>query len=120
MKSSKRSESSLHLELALRKLDMDSNQCPFCHLPHERILIQTEETMAFLDGYPISQGHMRVQNQSTNWRALPRRHAKKKPNGRRLRASFFWQKWELTSLGTAADKEVAQKVGRSKTAVFKM
>ena len=30
-----------------------SPSCPICHLPKERILLETHATMAFPDGYPI-------------------------------------------------------------------
>jgi diadenosine tetraphosphate (Ap4A) HIT family hydrolase len=48
--------------------------CPFCHLPADRILRGTALCLAFEDAYPVSRGHSLI---------VPRRHV----------ASFF----ELTS-----------------------
>ena len=31
--------------------------CPFCHLPTERILIQNELTLALRDAFPVAPGH---------------------------------------------------------------
>ncbi|MCI0461580.1 MAG: HIT family protein [Gemmataceae bacterium] len=31
--------------------------CPFCHLPAERILAANEHAVALLDAYPVSPGH---------------------------------------------------------------
>jgi ATP adenylyltransferase len=39
--------------------------CPFCNLPQERIVLETEITLAFFDGYPITEGHALV---------IPKRH----------------------------------------------
>ena len=40
-------------------------KCFFCHLPKERIWVATETALAFLDGYPVSEGHTLV---------IPKRH----------------------------------------------
>jgi diadenosine tetraphosphate (Ap4A) HIT family hydrolase len=42
-----------------------TTSCSFCCLPAERIWIQDDRTVVFLDGYPISRGHTLV---------IPRRH----------------------------------------------
>ena len=39
--------------------------CPFCNLSADRVLMETATTIAFLDGYPIAEGHTLV---------IPRRH----------------------------------------------
>lgn len=39
--------------------------CPFCNLPKERILGETDKALAFFDGYPIVEGHTLV---------IPKRH----------------------------------------------
>jgi diadenosine tetraphosphate (Ap4A) HIT family hydrolase len=39
--------------------------CPFCVLPKERVLLETETTLAFFDGYPVTEGHALV---------IPKRH----------------------------------------------
>ncbi len=44
--------------------------CPFCTVPRDRILFESEQALAFRDGYPVSQGHTLI---------IPRRHV----------ASFF-------------------------------
>jgi diadenosine tetraphosphate (Ap4A) HIT family hydrolase len=49
---------------------MGDSDCPFCHLPSERILLENELAFAFRDGYPVSEGHTLI---------VPRRHV----------ASFF-------------------------------
>ena len=41
------------------------NQCPFCALGRRRESIRTEHAVAFLDGFPIAEGHTLV---------IPRRH----------------------------------------------
>lgn len=44
---------------------MSQPACPFCNLPPERILLETGTTLAFLDGYPVTEGHALV---------IPKRH----------------------------------------------
>ena len=44
---------------------MDQPDCPFCRLEKNRILLESEFALAFLDGFPVSQGHTLV---------VPRRH----------------------------------------------
>ncbi len=39
--------------------------CPFCCLAEDRIWLETPTTFAFLDGFPVSEGHALV---------IPRRH----------------------------------------------
>ena len=39
---------------------MKRSACPFCHLPPERILRETATTLAFFDGYPVTEGHALV------------------------------------------------------------
>src|SRR3974377_1553941 len=40
-------------------------KCPFCSLPKERIWLESTHCLAFLDGFPITEGHALV---------IPRRH----------------------------------------------
>jgi diadenosine tetraphosphate (Ap4A) HIT family hydrolase len=40
--------------------------CPFCSLPKERIWFESTYSLAFLDGFPIAEGHALV---------IPKRHA---------------------------------------------
>jgi diadenosine tetraphosphate (Ap4A) HIT family hydrolase len=44
---------------------VNSADCPFCKLPGERIWLETDTTIAFLDGYPVTEGHALV---------IPKRH----------------------------------------------
>ena len=44
---------------------MNSPACPFCDLPKERVLLETETTQVLLDAFPITEGHTLV---------IPRRH----------------------------------------------
>ena len=44
---------------------MDQHDCPFCRLERTRIRLECESTVAFLDGFPVAQGHTLV---------LPKRH----------------------------------------------
>jgi diadenosine tetraphosphate (Ap4A) HIT family hydrolase len=39
---------------------MDQNQCQFCHLEASRILLENDVAAAFLDAFPVAQGHMLV------------------------------------------------------------
>ena len=39
---------------------MNRPACPFCNLPQERILLETGTTLAFLDAYPVTEGHALV------------------------------------------------------------
>lgn len=39
--------------------------CPFCSLPRDRIVLESELGLAFRDGYPVSRGHTLV---------IPKRH----------------------------------------------
>src|SRR5437870_3319927 len=50
---------------------------------------------------------------------LLREKAKKRRRGRVRRAFNPWEKWELALLGTAPDGELAQKLGRSRSAVHR-
>lgn len=40
---------------------MNRPECPFCQpLPRERIILESVTCIAFLDGYPVSEGHTLV------------------------------------------------------------
>ena len=39
---------------------MDQTHCPFCHLENPRILLENDFAAAFLDGFPVTDGHMLV------------------------------------------------------------
>ena len=41
------------------------NRCSFCAVGRERTLIETEQAVAFLDAFPVAEGHMLV---------VPRKH----------------------------------------------
>jgi len=43
----------------------DSKTCPFCTLPAERIISETQSALVIRDGFPISPGHTLV---------IPKRH----------------------------------------------
>jgi diadenosine tetraphosphate (Ap4A) HIT family hydrolase len=64
-----------------------SPPCPFCSLPVERFVLQSEHAVVIRDGFPVSPGHTLV---------IPRRHV----------ASFFEvtdaERADLMSLLTAA------------------
>lgn len=40
-------------------------KCHFCHLPKERVWVETETCIAFFDGFPVSEGHTLI---------IPKRH----------------------------------------------
>lgn len=44
---------------------MDQYDCPFCRLEKNRIRLESEFAVAFLDGFPVTQGHTLV---------IPKRH----------------------------------------------
>jgi diadenosine tetraphosphate (Ap4A) HIT family hydrolase len=44
---------------------MEQHTCPFCHLEKSRIHAESELALAFLDAFPVTQGHMLV---------VPKRH----------------------------------------------
>lgn len=44
---------------------MDQHDCPFCRLEKNRIRLESEFAVAFLDGFPVTTGHTLV---------IPRRH----------------------------------------------
>ena len=44
----------------------ESTKCFFCSLPKERVWLETDHSIAFLDGYPVSEGHALV---------IPKRHS---------------------------------------------
>lgn len=44
---------------------MESNQCPFCNLAADRILLQSSTAIALHDAFPVAEGHTLV---------VPRRH----------------------------------------------
>ena len=46
-------------------MTITETNCHFCHLPKERLWIETETAMAFLDAFPVSEGHTLV---------VPKRH----------------------------------------------
>jgi diadenosine tetraphosphate (Ap4A) HIT family hydrolase len=39
---------------------MDQQRCPFCHLDQSRITLENECAVAFLDAFPVAEGHMLV------------------------------------------------------------
>ena len=39
---------------------MDHHDCPFCDLEKSRILLENEFAAAFLDGFPVAEGHTLV------------------------------------------------------------
>ena len=39
---------------------MTATECPFCNLAEERIWVQTDSAIAFLDNFPVSPGHTLV------------------------------------------------------------
>ena len=39
---------------------MTSTECPFCNLSEDRIWVQTDSAIAFLDNFPVSLGHTLV------------------------------------------------------------
>lgn len=60
--------SSRNLHMPIQRGDnpsMDQNPCPFCHLEKHRILLESEFAAAFLDGFPVADGHALV---------VPKRH----------------------------------------------
>ena len=46
-------------------MNFSKSQCHFCSLSKERIWIQTEYSIAFLDAFPVTEGHVLV---------IPKRH----------------------------------------------
>jgi diadenosine tetraphosphate (Ap4A) HIT family hydrolase len=36
---------------------VDRNECPFCTLPKQRILLESETRVAFSDTFPVTEGH---------------------------------------------------------------
>jgi diadenosine tetraphosphate (Ap4A) HIT family hydrolase len=44
---------------------MDQHGCPFCHLAQSRVHLESEFAAAFLDAFPVSEGHTLV---------VPKRH----------------------------------------------
>ena len=44
---------------------MDQSQCPFCHLEKPRLLLENDFAAAFLDAFPVAEGHTLV---------VPKRH----------------------------------------------
>ena len=40
-------------------------QCPFCNLPKERVWFESKDSLAILDGFPLTPGHTLV---------IPKRH----------------------------------------------
>jgi diadenosine tetraphosphate (Ap4A) HIT family hydrolase len=39
---------------------MEQQRCPFCHLDQSRITLENECAVAFLDAFPVAEGHMLV------------------------------------------------------------
>jgi diadenosine tetraphosphate (Ap4A) HIT family hydrolase len=39
---------------------MTATECPFCNLAEDRIWLQTDSAIAFLDNFPVSPGHTLV------------------------------------------------------------
>ena len=39
---------------------MTATECPFCNLAEDRIWVQTDSAIAFLDNFPVSLGHTLV------------------------------------------------------------
>ena len=41
------------------------NNCPFCNLSSDRIIMENDLSLAFYDGFPVSEGHVLI---------IPKRH----------------------------------------------
>ena len=39
---------------------MASQECPFCHIPNDRILFENNLAIAFRDAFPVAEGHLLV------------------------------------------------------------
>jgi len=72
---------------------MTENDCPFCALPNDRIIFESDYTLTIRDGFPVSQGHTLI---------IPKRHVQ----------SFF----ELQAIEKAA---VLQAMDEAKEALDK-
>ena len=72
---------------------MPEKDCPFCSLPPDRIISESDYTVTIRDGFPVSEGHTLI---------IPRRHV----------ASFF----ELQAIEKAA---VLQALEEAKEALDK-
>lgn len=46
-------------------IQMDRSECPFCNLTPERVFGETSISLAFLDAFPVAEGHALV---------IPKRH----------------------------------------------
>jgi len=72
-----------------------SPPCPFCYLPAERFVLQSEHAVVIRDGFPVSPGHTLI---------IPRRHV----------ASFFdvtdAERADLMSLLTAARDDLERQL----------
>jgi len=72
-----------------------SPPCPFCSLPAERFVLQSEHAVVIRDGFPVSPGHTLI---------IPRRHV----------ASFFdvtdAERADLMSLLTAARDDLERQL----------
>ena len=44
---------------------MPEKDCPFCNLPTDRIISESDNTLTIRDGFPVSEGHTLI---------IPRRH----------------------------------------------
>jgi diadenosine tetraphosphate (Ap4A) HIT family hydrolase len=53
------------LDLESVKVVMDQDKCPFCSLDKSRICVENDVAVAFLDAFPITEGHTLV---------IPKRH----------------------------------------------
>ena len=72
---------------------MSENECPFCSLPTDRLISESDYTLTIRDGFPVSQGHTLI---------IPKRHVQ----------SFF----ELQAIEKAA---VLQALDEAKEALNK-
>jgi diadenosine tetraphosphate (Ap4A) HIT family hydrolase len=66
-------------------VSQEAPQCPFCSLSKDQVWVETDIALAFLDAFPISEGHTLV---------VPKRHT---PNLFNLEESEFLKVWSLVA-----------------------
>ena len=85
---------------------MTASECPFCHLAEDRIWLQTDVAVAFLDQFPVSPGHTLIipEHHIGALLELPENDLKEIWSWSLMSEKNSWRDTNLTDLTSASTK----------------